>query len=53
MIERILTGRPPEPRLPKGTVDTQMHMYLPGFPRFREVRLCLSNRCRMLWPIAR
>ncbi len=32
MIERILTGRPPEPRLPKGTVDTQMHMYLPGFP---------------------
>ncbi|MGO4624575.1 amidohydrolase family protein [Ensifer sp. 2YAB10] len=32
MIERILTGRPPEPRMPKGTVDTQMHMYLPGFP---------------------
>lgn len=32
MIERILTGRPPEPRLPKGSVDAQMHMYLPGFP---------------------
>ncbi|WP_244513259.1 MULTISPECIES: amidohydrolase family protein [unclassified Ensifer] len=32
MIERILSGRPPEPRLPKGTVDAQMHMYLPGFP---------------------
>lgn len=32
MIERTLTGRPPEPRLPKGTVDVQMHMYLPGFP---------------------
>ena len=32
MIERTLSGRPPEPRLPKGTVDAQMHMYLPGFP---------------------
>ncbi|WP_246764820.1 amidohydrolase family protein [Ensifer sp. PDNC004] len=32
MIERTLTGRPPEPRQPKGTVDAQMHMYLPGFP---------------------
>lgn len=32
MIERTLTGRPPEPRLPTGTVDAQMHMYLPGFP---------------------
>lgn len=32
MIERILSGRPPEPRLPRGAVDTQMHMYLPGFP---------------------
>ncbi|MGF6254437.1 amidohydrolase family protein [Ensifer sp. LBL] len=32
MIERTFTGRPPEPRLPTGTVDAQMHMYLPGFP---------------------
>ncbi|WP_126979302.1 amidohydrolase family protein [Frigidibacter oleivorans] len=32
MIERRLTGRPPAPPLPRGTVDTQMHMYLPGFP---------------------
>ncbi|WP_244495650.1 MULTISPECIES: amidohydrolase family protein [unclassified Ensifer] len=32
MIERTLSGCPPEPRLPKGTVDAQMHMYLPGFP---------------------
>ena len=32
MIERTLSGRPPEPRLPKGTVDAQMHIYLPGFP---------------------
>jgi len=32
MIERTLSGRPPEPRLPKGTVDAQMHVYLPGFP---------------------
>lgn len=32
MIERKLSGTPPEPRLPKGAVDTQMHMYLPGHP---------------------
>ncbi|MGE6785531.1 amidohydrolase family protein [Ensifer adhaerens] len=32
MIERTLTGRPPEPRLPKGAVDAQMHMYRPGYP---------------------
>ena len=32
MIERTLSGRPPEPRLPKGTVDAQMHMYRPGYP---------------------
>ncbi|MFD2237626.1 amidohydrolase family protein [Aureimonas populi] len=31
MIERTLTGEPPLTRLPRGTVDTQMHMYLPGF----------------------
>ncbi len=32
MIERRFTGRPPAIRLPAGTVDTQMHAYLPGFP---------------------
>ncbi|HEV7308570.1 amidohydrolase family protein [Ensifer sp.] len=32
MIERTLSGRPPENRLPRGAVDAQMHMYLPGFP---------------------
>lgn len=32
MVERTLTGRPPHPRLPRGAVDAQMHMYLPGFP---------------------
>ncbi|MEI2300907.1 amidohydrolase family protein [Ensifer sp. MJa1] len=32
MIERTLCGRAPEIRLPKGAVDAQMHMYLPGFP---------------------
>lgn len=32
MIERILTGAPPTIALPKGTVDTQMHMYLPNYP---------------------
>ncbi len=31
MIERPLSGRAPAIRLPKGAVDTQMHMYLPGF----------------------
>lgn len=31
MIERPLSGRAPLTRLPKGAVDTQMHMYLPGF----------------------
>ena len=31
MIERPLSGRVPLIRLPKGAVDTQMHMYLPGF----------------------
>lgn len=32
MIDRKLTGRPPRFTLPAGTVDTQMHMYLPDFP---------------------
>ena len=32
MLIRPLTGRPLKTPLPKGTVDTQMHMYLPGFP---------------------
>ncbi|SFH41924.1 D-galactarolactone isomerase [Palleronia marisminoris] len=31
-IERKLTGPKPRTTLPKGTVDTQMHMYLPGYP---------------------
>ncbi|GHC72025.1 amidohydrolase family protein [Limoniibacter endophyticus] len=30
-IKRKLTGAPPRTKLPHGTVDTQMHMYLPGF----------------------
>ncbi|OWU80551.1 amidohydrolase family protein [Phaeobacter sp. 22II1-1F12B] len=32
MIERKLTGAKPAITLPKGTVDSQCHMYLPGFP---------------------
>ena len=32
MLERKLSGRAPVPPFPPGTVDTQMHMYLPGFP---------------------
>lgn len=32
MLVRMLSGRPPKIPLPKGTVDTQMHMYLSGFP---------------------
>ena len=32
MIERKLTGEKPAITLPKGTVDSQCHMYLPGFP---------------------
>jgi len=32
MLVRTLAGRPPSPPLPKGAVDTQMHMYQPGFP---------------------
>ncbi len=32
MLLRKLSGEPPKTRLPKGTIDTQMHTYLPGFP---------------------
>lgn len=32
MIERKLSGEKPRTALPKGTVDTQMHMYVPGHP---------------------
>ncbi|WP_457580924.1 amidohydrolase family protein [Ensifer canadensis] len=32
MLVRTLSGRPPKTTLPRGTVDTQMHMYLPDFP---------------------
>ena len=31
MIDRKLTGAAPLTAVPKGAVDTQMHMYLPGF----------------------
>jgi D-galactarolactone isomerase len=32
MLVRTLKGPPPRTPLPRGTVDAQMHMYLPGFP---------------------
>lgn len=32
MITRKLTGTPPGTPWPKGATDTQMHLYLPGFP---------------------
>jgi D-galactarolactone isomerase len=32
MLVRPLSGRPPRIALPKGTIDTQTHMYLPGYP---------------------
>ncbi len=32
MIERKFTGQKPGIRLPKGTVDTQTHLFLPGYP---------------------
>ncbi|MGK6312241.1 amidohydrolase family protein [Neorhizobium sp. DT-125] len=32
MLVRTLSGTPPKTKLPKGAVDTQMHMYLPGYP---------------------
>ena len=31
MIDRKLSGAKPRTPMPKGAVDTQMHMYLPGF----------------------
>ncbi|WP_313958370.1 amidohydrolase family protein [Chelativorans salis] len=32
MIERKLSGEKPRTPMPAGATDTQMHMYLPGFP---------------------
>lgn len=32
MLVRTLTGRSPKIELPRGAVDTQMHMYLPAYP---------------------
>ena len=32
MLVRTLTGNPPTAKLPAGAVDTQMHLYLPGYP---------------------
>ncbi len=32
MILRTYTGEKPRTTLPRGTIDTQMHMYLPGYP---------------------
>ncbi|WMT88892.1 amidohydrolase family protein [Pelagibacterium sp. 26DY04] len=32
MIERTYSGTKPAIDLPKGTIDTQMHAYVPGFP---------------------
>ena len=32
MLVRTLTGHPPRTKLPRGAVDAQMHMYLPGYP---------------------
>lgn len=32
MLVRPLSGKAPKTRLPQGAVDTQMHMYLPGYP---------------------
>lgn len=32
MLERKYNGEAPKTALPAGTIDTQMHMYLPGFP---------------------
>ena len=32
MLERRYSGAPPATTLPRGSIDTQMHAYLPGFP---------------------
>ncbi|AYD01573.1 amidohydrolase family protein [Neorhizobium sp. NCHU2750] len=32
MLVRTLSGPAPKTKLPEGAVDTQMHMYLPGYP---------------------
>ncbi|SFZ84605.1 D-galactarolactone isomerase [Devosia enhydra] len=32
MIERSFSGAPPQTKAPAGTIDTQMHVYMPGFP---------------------
>ena len=32
MIDRALDGPPPATPVPPGAIDTQMHVYLPGFP---------------------
>jgi D-galactarolactone isomerase len=32
MLVRPLSGPAPKTKFPKGSIDTQMHMYLPGFP---------------------
>lgn len=32
MLNRTLSGSPPKTKLPQGAVDTQMHLYLPGYP---------------------
>lgn len=32
MLVRPLSGPSPKTKFPRGSVDTQMHMYLPGFP---------------------
>ncbi len=32
-ITRTFEGRSPRVAVPRGTIDTQMHMYLPGFPQ--------------------
>lgn len=29
---RTFTGPPPRTKLPPGSIDTQMHMAMPGFP---------------------